>query len=126
MNSILIAIGFIFGVTTYMLVKWLFFNKKKESTYEPTGKLGFKRYNTASYKFVIIVEKVDEIVDKIKKDGIIKIKIIEVSVDRECDKTIDECLAAWGGNNWVRKEDFTWNEKSAAEVREEKIDGLVV
>ncbi len=117
--SIGIGIGAVLGVGLFILIKWLR-SRKEEEEYEPTGKVGYRTFSSNTfYKFTLIVEQIDKIESKVK------IKILEVDINRDCKENRDACLKHWGKGDWVYEKDFTWTKKSAGEIRQEKIDSII-
>ena len=81
------------------------FKKKKVVfvPYVPQGRIGFKRIEANNtWYFNIIVEEIGNV------DNKSKIKVIELNIDRDCDKTKDQCLKRWGGGNWFNTTYFRW------------------
>ena len=123
MNSILLILaGAVGGVLLYMLIRRIF---KKKPTYEPTGRLGYCRAQNGGYHYVLIVEEIDRIENHTLDKRRIKIKVLEVDIDLDCNKTEAQCLKDWGRPSWVLETEFIWDEKTAAEIRQEKIDSIV-
>jgi len=127
MNSILLILYVSIGtVLLYVLISRILKKKTiKTPDYIPKGRLGYKRIECKSCYATLIVEEIDRIENHKLGKKRIKIKVIEVSVDRDCKKSKEQCLEAWGGSDWVSESQFVWDEKSAAEIRQEKIDSIV-
>ena len=79
-----------------------FRKKKKKIPYTPQGRIGYKRYNTYPYNFVVIVEQLVII------NEACKFRILEVSIDRDCTRTKEQCLNKWGVPDWMGLNHFTW------------------
>lgn len=78
------------------------FKKKKKILYTPTGRIGYKRISQSPYEFTIIVEQLLVVGDKCK------FMVLEVSVDRDCNKSVENCLKFWGVGDWTSLINITW------------------
>jgi hypothetical protein len=97
-------------------MNWRFWKKNQSEEefvpYIPQGRLGYKRLNLNNiWYFTIIVEKIGEIGNRCK------IKVIEVDVDRDCNKTKTQCLHKWGGGDWVDTSYFIWESEEQRFLR---------
>lgn len=143
-NLLLILAGAVGGIVLFILIKWLFFRNEYEiepgteeklsieSTliaypdYEPNGNVGIIRVCFNGSYGNIIVEEIDRVETQTgQKECMVKIKILEISMDRDCTSSEQDLLVNWGKSDWISHNEVVWNEKTAAEVRQEKIDGLV-
>lgn len=87
-----------------------FWNKKKKVTkYKPTGKLGWFNMNghnplhgSAGFNYTVIVEVIHVV-------GVrTKVKILEVDIHRNCNKSRGDCLKNYGRGDWVVTDQFMW------------------
>jgi hypothetical protein len=80
------------------------FKKKKKKPYIPQGRIGyFRKWDTIyQYYYVIIVEEIGRI--GLRR----KVKILEVDIFRDCNKSKSQCLNNYGMGEWVKAENFSW------------------
>lgn len=141
-SVLLILIGAVGGVTIFTLIRLLVKSirykrkskvskparpksfEKPDVSYIPTGRVGYVRVFDNGYHGIIIVEEIDRI-DSLKGDCKVKIKILDVTVDYKCYYSEADILHRWGSNVWCSPKGFIWNEKTEAQKRDDKIDGLV-
>ena len=84
-------------------MNWKFWKKKEELTqYTPIGRLGYKRIDNFPYHAVIIVEQICMVGQRSK------IKILDVAIDRDCNKTKKQILNKWGASDWVLTRTIEW------------------
>lgn len=87
-----------------------FWNKKKKVTkYKPTGKLGWFNmygknplYGSAGFNYTIIVETIYVVGERTK------VKILEVDIHRNCNKSKGDCLTDYGRGEWIVTNQFQW------------------
>jgi hypothetical protein len=95
------------------MMKWL--KKKKVIVpYIPQGKVGYIRKESAgrSYEFTVIFEEIGRIGSRSK------IRILEVDVDRDCNKNKQQCLSWWGVGDWIGTDNVYW------ETDEQRVERL--
>ena len=94
-------------------MNWKFWKKKEELTqYTPIGRLGCKRIDNWPYHAVIIVEQICMVGQRSK------IKILDVAIDRDCNKTKKQILNKWGASDWVLTRTIEW-ESSEQQLQRE-------
>jgi len=81
---------------------WPFKRKKKKVPYTPQGRIGYKRLDNYPYQCVFIVEQLVLVRDACK------FRVLEVSFDRDCNRTKEQCLKKWGAPDWGALSSFTW------------------
>lgn len=82
---------------------WPFKKKSKKVPYIPQGKVGYLRKDISNiYYFVVIFEEIGQIGNRSK------VRILEVDVDRDCNKTKKQCLDRWGIGNWLTTSNIHW------------------
>ena len=94
-------------------MNWKFWKKKEELVqYVPIGRLGYIRVNNWPYHAVIIVEQICMVGQRSK------IKILDVAIDRDCNKTKKQILNKWGVSDWVLTRTIEW-ESSEQQLQRE-------
>jgi hypothetical protein len=88
-----------------------FSKKKKKVPYIPKGRVGYLRKELSNlYYFTVIFEEIGRIGARSK------IRVIEVDIDRDCNKTEGQCLTRWGIGDWLNTESIHWeNDQQRAE-----------
>ena len=81
---------------------WPFSKKKKKVPYTPQGRIGYKRIDSYPYQCVIVVEQLVVVREACK------FRVLEVSIDRDCDKSKTQCLRKWGAPDWINLSSITW------------------
>lgn len=79
-----------------------FKNKEVIEDYTPKGRIGYKRFNTIGKSFVVIVEKLLTIGARSK------IRLLEISIDRDSYINERRCLRMWGDSDWVLTDNYHW------------------
>lgn len=89
---------------------WPFKKKKLYVPYVPQGRIGYLRKDiNSTYYFTVIFEEIGQIGQRSK------VRILEVDVDRDCNKTRKQCLDRWGIGDWLTTTHIHWetNEQRA-------------
>ena len=82
---------------------WPFKKKSKKVPYIPQGKIGYLRREIGNiYYFVVIFEEIGQIGARSK------VRILEVDIDRDCNKTKKQCLDRWGIGDWLTTSNINW------------------
>lgn len=82
---------------------WPFKKKRKTVPYIPKGRVGYRRAGqNFPYYFTVVVEEIGRVA------GRSKIRILEVDIDRDCDRTKEQCLKKWGLGDWVSTDYIHW------------------
>jgi len=82
---------------------WPFKKKKQYVPYVPQGRIGYLRKEINNiYYFVFIFEEIGQIA------GRSKVRILEIDVDRDCNKTPKQCLDRLGIGDWLITSDIHW------------------
>jgi hypothetical protein len=83
---------------------WPFKKKKQYVPYVPQGRVGYlrKELGSRTYEFTVIFEEIGQIGQRSK------IRILEVDVDRDCNKTKKQCLDRWGIGDWLPTDNLHW------------------
>ena len=81
-----------------------FKKKSKKVPYIPQGRVGYlrKEIGSRAYDFTVIFEEIGRI------GGRSKCRVIEVDVDRDCNKTKNQCLVKWGIGDWLTTGNIHW------------------
>ncbi len=95
---------------------WPFKKKKQYVPYVPQGRVGYlrKELSGCTYEFTVIFEEIGQIGQRSK------IRVLEVDVDRDCNKTRSQCLNRWGIGDWLTTVNIHWE---TDEQRSERLNG---
>jgi len=90
---------------------WFKKKKKKKVPYIPQGRVGYIRKEINNlYYFTTIFEEIGRIGSRSK------VRIIEVNIDRDCNKSEHQCLTTWGIGDWLTSAHVRWeSEQQRAE-----------
>lgn len=80
----------------------MWWRKKKVEKYQPTGRIGYYRKSDYPYYYRIIVEKIQEINESSK------VRILEVDINRGCNRSKEQCLTDAMISDWVITEGILW------------------
>ncbi len=89
----------------------LFKRKKEKVPYVPQGRVGYFRKNQPFFAYTIIVEETGRIGSRSR------VKILTVSIDRDCGKSESACLKNWGYSNWISTNNITWETDEQRQIR---------
>lgn len=94
-------------------MSWKFWKKREEILvpYIPQGRIGCRRLTNVLYESTIIVEEIGRIGNRVK------IKILDVSIDRDCNKTKEQILKWWGVCDWVPSNSIAWENEEQKHTR---------
>ena len=79
----------------------MFWNRKKQK-YKPTGRIGYYRKSDYPWYYTVIFERLYDV------DSMCKVKILEVSINTDCNCSKQECLKNLGVSDWVRIAAINW------------------
>jgi hypothetical protein len=81
-----------------------FKKKSKKVPYIPQGRVGYlrKQLGGRDFEFTVIFEEIGRIGQRSKT------RILEIDVDRDCNKTEKQCITRWGIGDWLTTENIHW------------------
>lgn len=85
--------------------------RKKKVPYVPQGRIGYYRKNDYPWYFTVIVEEIGRIGTRSK------IKIIDLSIDRDCDKSKKSCLKKFGIGDYIITNNINWETDEQRAIR---------
>lgn len=79
-----------------------FRKKKNVIPYTPQGRVGYRRVDDYPFYFTTVVEEIGRIGQRSK------VRILEVDIDKDCNKTKKQCLLEWGVGQWIITNSINW------------------
>jgi hypothetical protein len=92
---------------------WPFKKKKTYVPYVPQGRVGYlrKELSVRDYEFTVIFEEIGQIGQRSK------VRILEIDVDRDCNKSKEQCIKRWGIGDWLLTNNIHWETDEQRDIR---------